>query len=351
MYLLLISLTCLFWFVDYSYKVGIAKVKITRGTQLLVLFISILLIGLRDISVGTDTIAYYNRLMFFRDFELIEVLWFRNPEFGSGFLYWVGSRFQYGFRIILIIQAVFYIYSMNKVIKSYSVSYWFSLLIFFLMGFYTLSFSTMDQSTAIAFTSLAFIANEKKRKIKTIIFLIFAISFHLTAVVFVFILIFKKINVDKKLILIWGIVLVLILIFNDNLVEVIRSFGSKFERNFEIVEMGGRFFSLFYILTFALGIIWRKKLIQSNNVNKEILIAMMIVSILLPITLFHPAVPRLVYYYSIFIIIFIPNLVHSIRDLITRSLNRVAFMSVAFYLAFTQVFSLSSNIIPYRFFW
>ncbi|MEC5210347.1 hypothetical protein RCH20_001418 [Psychrobacter sp. PL15] len=168
--------------VDFN-RDSIRQKKIGSVLIFLPILSLILLIGLRDLSVGTDTYSYYD-ILWLRDIDL---------EFGNDFLFALLAKilryFNLGYGYFLFLIAFLFMFTtyiaLNKISKFYysNILYlFFTYLSFFF--FLSMSINIIRQGISLAFLLLAYsYFISKNNKSKVIIFIAFSLVFHSTSVI------------------------------------------------------------------------------------------------------------------------------------------------------------------------
>ena len=304
----------------------------------------VLITSFRHISIGKDTIAYYERLNIYRHMELMKAISYYNTyEYGSIVLGWLCSRVSFGFRLYIFLMSLIYFYAVFLVYGRYSKSFWLSIVFFIGLGFFTSSFTIVDQTFALAFSMLAFYNYHKNNLFLSLVFFMLAISFHLSAIVLIFSLISKAKFKSMYLFLFMGFS-VATLTYKANLYYFLSVFVKS---NFTETEMGGKLFFIFLFAVFIFCIYYHKKS-RHNNSSNAFLWMIAICFAIYPISLFHPALSRLIYYYLIFMPILLVNTIIGLKG-IFKSLFFTMFSLSVLYHAISNVFTISKRILPYRF--
>ncbi|HFU4234889.1 TPA: EpsG family protein [Streptococcus suis] len=104
------------------------------------------------------------------------------------------------------------------------------------------------------------------------------------------------------------------------------------------------------ILVFIGGIIRRKPILKISKDNTLYFNPTYISSILATMAFIHPATLRVGYYYMLFLVLFIPEIIYSLSD---KRIKAFAYIAVILALLFLYIRNLnpSSPFVPYEFFW
>jgi hypothetical protein len=310
----------------------------------------ILIMGLRDVSIGTDTIGYFTRYEYLKNAGFGSLSQLLNTVHGDkGYIlleYFIGKYFVY-FQIFLLIIAFIYILSVSKTINNNSKSPIISFVLFIGLGFFIFGMSAIRQTLAISFVLMSFESIKKRQLLKYLTFVFIASTFHITAVIFlpIYWLVKLKINYINMI----GIFLVAITVFVMKDI-IINFLINIYPMEYTQVETGGNRFYLILILSVVLGLFFKKNFLDNNSLNKMLFIIMITSVVIFPVTQFHPAVMRLYWYFTIFSIIYIPNLLMSIRDKSIRLIGICGYILIPIvYFFLVGVNNLNAK--DYIFFW
>lgn len=324
------------------------SIKVNRKSY--ILFVSIILtfvLGLRGLTVGIDTLNYYNIFM--------RVTQLNIPNLFDGVLYEYGFRllqFLIGvifgdYQFLLIVVAIFYISVVSYHVYTYSKRPWFSYILFILYGFYTFAFSTTRQTIALGFIMIAYEFIHKRQLLKFILFVLAAASFHVTALVFIPSYWITKFKINKFTFAVLSGLTLLVIYFRSYIFIFLNSIARV---EYTAIETGGNLLFLFMIVSVLIGIIYKKRFFFDDLRNKLLFYMMCMSMIIMPITQFHPAIMRLFYYYFIFMIIYIPNLLSAIKDPIIRVVGYSGYILVGILYFYNNVIP-SAQLENYLFFW
>lgn len=310
----------------------------------------ILIIGLRDVTIGIDTFNYYNTYLecgrfgftYLKDFSL-------TSEPGYPFLNILSNKLGLSWNFFCTICASMYIIPIFELIRKNSNDIFFSALLFEIAGFFFFPMSTMRQSIAMGICVLSYLSYQNNGFKYSILIALLASLFHVSAVIFLAFLLVQKIPLTKKNILIWFIAgVITVVALKPFLRSLLVMAMSSLSREYEEIQTGGNLQEFFFILTIVLPVL----LTDSSFIEKHSpeIKAILFATILLPVLQFHPALGRLYFYFSIFTITFIPSFLYSIRDNVLKKIGIIAYIGVYFYLI-DYYFEPERCLYPYRFFW
>lgn len=332
----------------------IKKSNIIKGILLSLPFIQIyLMISLKNYSVGTDTAAYLTGFNMILDTSWQDIFNFQIHNlvfnFERGFI--LASKFISIFTedftaYSAIIYAVM-IFPLYHFIKKQSVMPFLSLILFITFGFLNFYFSGMRQAIAISIVLLSydFIVNRKMWRFFCAITI--ALLFHQSAIFFLPAYFMTSLTLTPIIGISYSLFLAIIYAFRFRILEIVTQYiytGST------IVDTGAYTLLLIVSATFMAGLLFYKKVIAMNPNNKLIYNLIGVAVGLMIFTTASNITLRAANYYYIFMILFIPNVIVSIRD---RTIRNIA-LSVVVVFTLTYYFKIGVNVLngnPYTFFW
>lgn len=312
---------------------------------IMVSFFMIVLLTLRHDIVGTDTTNYRWLYETFSNVPFEIALKHINDE-GFVFAFQLLSSLGLSFRAVLFLQALFFISSVTILIKKYSkipaLSYW----IFITFGYFIFA-TTMRQAIATAIILLSYDLIMKRKMFSFLIYVLLAATFHLTALVFLPAYWMDKFRYSRKTLVLIISIMAFIILFREQISSFILSF-SKTE--YLATSTGGFFLIIYLIVLLMLGVIYRKKFLINNN-NKILFFMIAAALALIPIAKINPAVFRIINYYQIFTILYIPNLIASIPDRLMKFVITYGFLILGIYYFYYKLRSYGIWMHPYVFYW
>ncbi|WP_352258320.1 EpsG family protein [Psychrobacter sp. TB55-MNA-CIBAN-0194] len=334
-YLLVLSLV-IFWIV-------LEKKSLNRTSFWLPLIILTLFAGARSYRVGTDTGNYT------RNFNSqLNVEYFRfneDIEFGYQVLEYALLSVTSSYFWLLTITSLIIVYCYLKIIKKYSVNYWFSVFLFITLGVYTFFFNGLRQGLAMAIFTLAVPYLLEKRLIPYLLVCAVASLFHVTAlfiIPFYFIVNLKVKPVYKILATFLGSLLV-----SGVLVSYISSTNDRYENYAKASEEAGGFLTLgFYtVLMLLIMLVSYVYKIKDENFQKLIMFYASGVVFIIPLAMLgtSPSGPqRLLAYFTWTLVLILPVMLKKINNV---------YLYIASVLLFLTYFMLTtsrfSNLSPY----
>lgn len=353
--LLFLYLVFMFWLVNAR------KIK-NEGWLLFSTFIVLFIIaGFRHYSVGSDTEVYKD--IFESKMNLPSLSEYFDSRFELGFLYLNHFIYNYittNYSIYLAIYSFLTLAITFFVTKKESRDAYFSLIIYYALGIYTGTMNTLRVSLAVSIIFLAYYFIKRNRNISAGISIIVASSFHLSALVFFLVYLFRKVRIGTGGLLIAGVISVLGFLGIRGIIENLLSVFSKYESYTQGNEYGdsAKLASILGSIIIILVFLWGEYVFRnitlknSENFLRNIIILGVVFSIIAIQTV---TIARIVAYFYNFIILYVPLIITKIprKDFIERKQVMLIIITMIILFGFRffviLIFRPEWNyIIPYR---
>lgn len=315
----------------------------------------ILVTGLRHNMVGSDTTVYYLGFNEMTGRSLSEIIALEKRDFGFFIFEWaVLNTFHNFVALTLIVAGIFYI-PVTILIYRYSKDYGFSYLILMAFMFFQFSMTGIRQTMALGFTVLFVLEllKEKKRILWLIIWAGLGISMHRSCLIILpFILLFalRKYKIVSKVVL---LLLPIVFVFREQLAFNATDLFAKIGFELEQYEgnSGGLTTFLLYFILFVWGLFFTYIGEKENEMSPLLLSTMGVATILQVFVLVNSIFFRVVWYYSIFLIIYIPQMLCASR--VTNRSHKLmnVILVVGLLYMYLGITIGSANVLPYQFFW
>jgi len=309
------------------------------------------LMGLRDVTVGTDVISYYNEFI-----NPEQYFQFRTSERGYSFFNLIFSKSGIGFQLYLFIIAGFIVAVISRLYRKYSKNIILSFYLFITLGLFAMTMSGIRQSLAVTITIIAFMCLMNNKKLLFIFFVILATFFHNSAIIFLLVYVVKDFEMTKLKAFIlyftslstYFALFILIPIVTSIIPERYLARYLHLDANINPLII-----IVYILIPLAVLIIWRpaRKQNASDSLNSKLLLlsffSVVIYFFATEIFLFE----RLIYYFMVFTTLLIPNVIMNIKDKNLRIASIIAciILPLIMFLITTQGGSL--GIDNYKFFW
>lgn len=345
--------------------------NLKRALAFILLFLITLIVGLRSINVGTDTISYFNSFNFIRyenigNFrDLLNNNFFGSERLEPGFVYL--NKFLNGItsnpQILLLLESVLLYGSIYLNVSCLSLNP--SLSVFFVLtgGIFITSMNLLRQYMALALGLLGYYFWTKSEKKKFLLIIILAtVCFHRTAILLLSLFLTDKIKINKKSLVIGGIIsLGGILFFNPIMQIIYKIFPYYASYSNKLDNFGsGKTFAIFNVLLCMLTLIiglYCKKVGKFNSVftfNRwnELSFLILVSIIFAAFSWNFTQADRISQYFRAFMIIYIPNCIYMIKsEKVVRNVLLISYI-VVFVSYFTYMLILKdnwNNVVPYLF--
>ncbi len=334
------------------------KTKYSKLIFCISIFIMFSLIeGLRSFEVGNDTekyLQFYNMTnnMKWLDITLSKV-WSLEP--GFGLLMKLCSTFHFPPQLYLFIVAIIINGGLMYFIYKNSDNVFMSTIIFMGAEFFSLSFTALRQLIATVIVLNSYNAIKQKKVIKFFLIILLASTFHKTALIFLPVYFLKDIKINKKTIIVGICLLILAQIF---LLPLITFLTEKIYTSSYIKADGSGIIQTLVILAYLLfGYLLYRNKFKNNEHSDDILFIIMYIAFLIQSLAYRISmINRLMWYFYIFAIIFLPKVVSKAEDIewnnITIKTQSIATLIIIL-LFITQYIFFSMNIyniVPYSIF-
>lgn len=328
--------------------------KLARYQQIYLWVITsglILLMFLKHDYVGTDTQSYR---YFFESAADTGVLLNRENgmEAGYNLLAYLFLKLGLPFRFLLLLNAILYVNAVRLLIQKYSAMPWFSFFMFFTVKFFIFH-TTMRQCLALSLTIYAFILlQERKSKYdiaKSVVLWLLAISMHLSAAIFCVVYILIKVKFSKRTMIAAAALFVVATVFAEELINFgLWLIGRSYTYDFD----PGYLTFVVYFAVIVMGVLFYKSYFVSDKPCNQMLFNMILFNVVFFFAArYNPYFMRLLYYFQIYNIIYVPNLAKSMQNKFLKYSMLVCFIIYGL-LTFTYFGNAGGiRLWPYVYFW
>ena len=336
--------------------------KLEKKLFIFVIAYMIFICGMRAYKginyVGIDTRNYYTMYLLQKSLTFKDII--NNGDFDIGYtlLSWLFIKLDWEFAAIILCAAIVFVGSVAVFIYKYSKNRFMSIFVFVAMGLYFFGFTAIRQTLAMGICVCAYMFAQKNTGFKSLVVFVLLVwlasTIHASAIVFFPAYILQKMPFKTSRVVTLLVVAALAMLFKNQVTDLLFRFASQTSEKYEIytdVESGsvGMRLYLFVLMTVILRLIFfnsEKK--PSENDNLIYMVQFML--ILFPAVQSGGAVMRIYFYYYIFFVAYLPNMLESIDDIKTR---RLAYLLLTYFLLFVYSgtnFAVS-HLLPYQFFW
>ena len=315
----------------------------------------ILITGLRHNMVGSDTTVYYLQFQEIKQLSLANVIALGRRDFGFYIFEWFIAKCFHDFVVLtLSVACVFYI-PITLLIYRYSEDKGLSYLILMAFMFFQFSMTGVRQTMALGFAIMCMLEllKEKKNIVRVVIWFWLGTIVHRSCLIilpFLLIYLFRRSRIIAKSCL---VILPIAFLFRGQLTVMASSIFENL--GFELEQYGGGSGGLttflVYLLLFVLGMFFTY-IGEADYELQPLWLSMMGVTTVLQVfVLVNSVFFRVVWYYSIFLIIYIPKMICASRvEGRSYALINYAILFGLLYM-YLGITIGSANVLPYQFFW
>lgn len=353
----LILLFALFiWVERYSFVIVDVK-KAANGRKVyctIVAIVFILFSFLRSDAVGKDTQMYHTLFEYAKESssfnELIHSWKSGGTEIGYLVMEYIISRFA-GFQFHLLITAIITIVPTMVLIYKYSDNCFLSLFLFVSFGYYGFFMNGIRQSIAMGICFLAYVCAREKKLYLFLLLIALAVLFHKSAIFFLPVYWLSRIKMNKYIPYVFCGTVGIAFCLKKALFVFLNMYSRQVYSSTS--DAGGVRMYLFMLCTIVILWVYRKPFLKDDSDGNNLLLMYMtaIAGIMWPIASANTAVFRLCYYYHVFFILSVPNLISSIKEKWTKIAIVMFFVVVGCYYLQAYVVHSDLNYAPYYFFW
>lgn len=328
------------------------KRKVDRITVIFFFTAYLLLLCLRDYSVGVDTYGYVGEYEYTRLLDAGAAMAYGDEEIGFKLFRMIvqcfgGARLFVSVAAVLIVVPVMYLYQREAEGSIICVSFFLISLLF------EMFFSGMRQSIAIALGVPAYYLVKKKSLFKFLLIVALACTFHKSAIVLLALYPVYHLRITKRWL--WAIIPAMVLVVwqRDLLLGWIFQLAGE-EYNYKYSYLTGdsgqlKLMILFVMLAIYSYVILDEKIAEKEDIGlRNILLLASCIHLFTPL---HPTISRINYYF----ILFIPVAISRINNRCYKYMSEVrtiatGVMPVFFILYFFLFKDDSLRVMDYRFF-
>ena len=353
-------------FIVFKYY-GIINNRSRRSNYIFFFFILLYLVSaFRGNTVGGDLVNYLNNFHELSSTPFVKIfeLKYSNYEIGYTLLIKCLTFISSNERVYFLITPILSLFGIYSLIKNFSPIPIISVLVYMALGFYTNSFNNVRQSIAIGIVCFSFPYLVNHRFSKFVICVLLASLFHKSAIFYILIYPFTKINLTTKkfyLILVSGTIFffsVGMKIFNYFRDYIFIAYSTSYDHILLESNRGYSLLGLYFCITIFVFHVYRRLLRKSSNKELIILFNVFVVEMLFAtmsqaFATQMATFTRMSIYFYINIILLIPYYLKTITSenrLICILMCVVAlflYMGIMVYAYIPDIDSNSQGVLPY----
>ena len=317
-----------------------------------------ILVALRHESVGTDTKNY---IYFFEKFSKLswEQLGKESVEWGFTYFNKFVSLFSKEPQVFLAVTAIVTIAMIYPTYKRLCLDPSLTIVLYVTMSTFVMMFSGIRQMLAIGIGMLAYECTRRKKLIPFILCVIFAVMFHTSAFILVFMYPLYYARITKKWLIVVVPVLAIVFLFNRQIFTIMGFLLERFTEYNTKISQTGAFTMLILFVAFA---VFAFLIPEDDSLDTEaiglrnFLLLSVVLQMFAPL---HTIAMRMNYYYIIFIPLLLPKIIEAKSSRwdqvakLSRHVMVVFFLLYFFFNAYTgaQTDGGALNTYPYIPFW
>jgi hypothetical protein len=325
----------------------------------IICFILILQSGMRNVAVGDDTYAYFLSFkdsiwLSWKDVYQIIIDYY---SFGIGkdpgypVFEKLVSTFTGEYQLFLMLIAIIFFLPLGNFIYKNTTRLIDAILAFIIYSvlFYRFfSITGHRQTIATAAALCGFELIKRKKLIPFLILIFIASNIHKSVLLFIPFYFIAQISKPKIFFFLVLLIFPVIMVFRNNLSTYLKVLGGYEE--YGIYEGAGTSTFTFLFLLISIVALLRSKIILKNNKKAQLYYnAFAIALLFIPLTWVNPSAMRVVQYFSIFMLLFVPEIINSFQAVSLQLKRELTFFTIIILIA---LFLKSNwNAPPYGFFW
>jgi len=335
---------------------GIVLYK-NKGLYLTCIFgIFFVLSAFRSVNVGNDTSDYK---ILFDELSYQSITNF-SWRYESGYL--IYNRFLHFFsdnsQILFVVSAFIICLGYMLFIKKYSEIPWLSVYLFFMLRYFDLSMNVLRQSLAMVILFFGFyLLSENKKTIYFILTVIFASFFHKTALIFLAMILIKKIKTDKAFYTLVGIGTTIFFLTFDVLFQYFLNFFPTYSYYLNSSYMDGstRIATILNILVnLAILLFIFFNGFEKTKTNQWMFKAITLGLAISIISIRFSLLDRVGDFFTVYAIVLLPNTLKNKRKNLNLSVFLYYILLLTFFIYYIVIIVYRpewNKVYPYEFFW
>lgn len=326
----------------------------------IVSFILLLQSGLRNVTVGSDTYTYF---MSFQDSarnswqEVYQGI-VNYYSFGIGkdpgyaVFEKLVSSLSGEYQLLLIVIAILFFIALGNFIYQNTTRLIDAILAFVIYSVLFYSFFSITghrQTIATAAALYGFELIKKRKLIPFVILILAASTIHKSVLLFIPFYFVAQISKPKLFFRAVLILFPVIMVFRNNLSNYLKVLGGYEE--YGVYEAAGTAtFTTMFVLISIVALLRSKIILQNNSKAQQYYNAFTVALLFIPLTWVNPSAMRVVQYFSIFMLLFVPEIIYSFQAISPRIKRDLTVFTTIVLIALFIKSNLNS-VHSYSFFW
>lgn len=321
-------------------KVILTKNKISENIFLtLAAFLLMIIVSLRNLSFGTDTLVYVEKFRKYNLIEFSQIIDYLNKIDEKDKTFYLLVRilnlFSLEESLIVVLFSILFLTSTFWMIYKYSNNSLISIILFICLGYLFFSLTGLRQTFALTFIIFSYKYLRERKMYKFIILVLLASLFHSTALVFLiaYPLVYLKLGIKHLVVLISASLIDIL--FNSQIYSLLKNFIFNEQYEYYLNNEESLNYSGFLIqLSIFLFCLIFKKVILTKSPENITFYNLIFIGLIFQLFATNIAVVfRISLYFSIFSIILVSNVISSFKDVYIRILvNLIVIVILIMYL-------------------
>lgn len=339
-------------------NIGVKK-KIPLLYYIAVAVFMVIMIGFRSDNTGIDTPRYLTKYTDAAGQELSYMFSDDMSEPGYTFVQIVFNWLGFNFTAFNLVYAVFNMSIVSMLIYKHSKIPWLSYVLYICFGFFVLNLTMMRQTLAISIVIIATLLDKNrgiKDFIKFAIIVYIASLFHSSAIICLSIWFVRKIPFKMPIALLMLLIALVVYLLKPIVVGLVTDLAAAISDRYARHELtegeAGIKLYIMILVSVIYGLFARGFL--KDKWNQFALYMMITMLIVFPAVQAGGAFMRVYYYFYVFMIIYIPNMIDGIskrNDKLLYSIVTFLYIAVGAYMYFSSLHTDTLEVVPYQFFW
>jgi hypothetical protein len=325
----------------------------------IICFILILQSGLRNVAVGADTYQYF---LYFKDslsrswqevFQIVIDYYSYGIGKDPGFSVFekLVSSATGEYQLFLMVIAILFFIALGNFIYQNTTRLTDIILAFVIYSVLFYSFFSITghrQTIATAAALYGFELIKRRRLIPFVVLILVASTIHKSVLLFIPFYFIAQISKPRLFFRSILILFPVIMVFRNSISTYLKFLGGYDE--YGVYEAAGTAtFTTIFVLISIVALLRSKIILQNNKKAQQYYNAFAIALLFIPLTWVNPSAMRVVQYFSIFMLLFIPEIIFSFRAISPRIKKDLTVFTIIVLIA---LFLKSNwNIASYKFFW
>lgn len=311
-------------------KVILTKNKISENIFLtLAAFLLMIIVSLRNLSFGTDTLVYIEKFRKYNLIEFSQIIDYLNKIDEKDKTFYLLVRilnlFSLEESLIVVLFSILFLTSVFWMIYKYSNNSLISIILFICLGYLFFSLTGLRQTFALTFIIFSYKYLRERKIYKFIILVLLASLFHSTALVFLiaYPLVYLKLGIKHLVVLI--LAFLINILFNSQIYSLLKNFIFNEQYEYYLNNEESLNYSGFLIqLSIFLFCLIFKKVILTKSPENITFYNLIFIGLIFQLFATNIAVVfRISLYFSIFSIILFSNVISSFKDVYIRILVNI----------------------------